>query len=87
MKKLITLLSLVLLVSCQNTSQKHLTYKYKKGDIVYLKLDGTKIMIKGRVLYIEEDPTYEIYYKNGNGSYGSDYIGEFALTDKPQFNN
>lgn len=41
-------------------------------------------MIKGQVLYIEEDPTYEIYYKNDNGSFGSDYIGEFALTDKPQ---
>jgi hypothetical protein len=84
MKKLITLLALVLIVSCQNTSTKHCTYKYKKGDIVYLKLDGTKIMIARRVLVFEEEPTYEIYYKNHNGSYGSDYIEEFALTNKPQ---
>ena len=80
MKKLIILLTLLLLVSCKETP--HCTYKYKKGDIVYLKLDGTKIMIARQVWFIEEEPTYEVFYKNDNGSYGSDYIGEFALTDK-----
>lgn len=82
MRKLITLLALVLLVSCQETP--HCTYKYKKGDIVYLKLDGTKVMITRQMLFIEEEPTYEIYYKNSNGSYGSDAVEEFCLTDKPQ---
>ena len=82
MKKLITLLALLLLVSCQETP--HCTYKYKKGDIVYFKLDGTKIMIARQVWFIEEEPTYEVFYKNSNGSYGSDYIGEFGLTDKLQ---
>lgn len=82
MRKLITLLALVLLVSCQETP--HCTYKYKKGDIVYLRLDGTKVMIARQLLFIEEEPNYEIYYKNSNGSYGSDAVEEFCLTDKPQ---
>jgi hypothetical protein len=84
MKKLITLLALVLLVSCQNTPEKHCTYKYKKGDIVYLRLDGTKVMIVRPMLIIEEEPNYEVYYKSSDGSYGSDVIQEFCLTDKPQ---
>ena len=82
MKKLITLLALVLLVSCKETP--HCTYKYKKGDIVYLKLDGTKVIIARQVWFIEEEPTYEIFYKNSNGNYGSDYLEEFCLTNKPQ---
>jgi hypothetical protein len=51
------------------------------GDIVYLKLDGTKVMIAGKMLLMDE-PTYEIYYKSSDGSYGSDAIQEFCLTDK-----
>ena len=81
MKKLIVLLALLLLVGCKETP--HCTYKYKKGDIVYLKLDGTKVIISRRIWFIEEEPNYEIYYKNSNGSYGSDIIEEFCLTDKP----
>jgi len=84
MRKLITLLALVLLVSCQNTPEKHCTYKYKKGDIVYLKLDGTKVMVVRQLLFLEEEPNYEVYYKSSKGSYGSDVIPEFCLTDKPQ---
>lgn len=80
MRKLITLLALVLLVSCQNPP--HCTYKYKKGDIVYLKLDGTKVMVVRQVLFIEEEPNYEVYYKSSKGSYGSDVIPEFCLIDK-----
>ena len=84
MKKLIILLTLVLLVSCQEIQRKQCTYKYKKGDIVYLKLDGTKVMIARPFLIIEEEPNYEIYYKNSNGSYGSDVVEEFFLTDNPK---
>lgn len=82
MKKLIILLTLLLLVSCQETP--HCTYKYKKGDIVYLKLEGTKIMIARPMLFIEEEPYYEIYYKDSRGCYSSDAVQEFCLTDKPQ---
>jgi hypothetical protein len=82
MRKLITLLVLVLFTSCQNTPQKNPTYKYKKGDIVYLKIDGTKVMVARQVLFEYREPTYEIYYKNTNGGYSSDYIEEFCLTDK-----
>lgn len=84
MRKLITLLALLLLVSCQKSTEKHCIYKYKKGDIVYLKLDGTKVMIARPFLIIKEEPNYEIYYKNSNGSYGSDVVEEFFLTDNPK---
>ncbi len=83
MKKLITLLAIVLFISCDKIPEKRLSYKYKKGDIVYLRLDGDKVMIARPLLFIEEEPTYEIYYKSKDGSYGSDFIKEFCLMDKP----
>lgn len=82
MKKLITVIAIALLASCNQPQQKHCTYKYKKGDIVYLKLDHTKVMIARQVLVLDDQPTYEIYFKSSSGSYGSDYIEEFCLTDK-----
>jgi len=84
MRKLITLLALILFISCDKIPEKRLFYKYKKGDIVYLRLDGTKIMIESPLLFIEEEPTYRVYYKNNDGSYSSDIIQEFCLTNKPQ---
>jgi len=83
MRKLITLLALISLMSCDKIPEKKVSYKYKKGDIVYLKLDGTKVMIVRPMLLMEE-PTYEIYYKSSDGSYDSDAIQEFCLMDKPQ---
>ncbi len=83
MKKLITLLAIVLFISCDKIPEKRINYKYKPGDIVYLKLDGTKVMIERRATGIDTEPYYEVYYKSSNGKYESDYIQEFCLIDKP----
>jgi hypothetical protein len=82
-KELVTLLVLILFISCEKAPEKKVSYKYKKGDIVYLKLDGTKVMI-ARPMLLMDEPTYEIYYKSSNGSYASDAIQEFCLMDKKE---
>lgn len=82
MKKLITLLAIVLFISCDKIPLKKINYKYKSGDIVYLKLDGKKVMIKGRATGIDTVPYYEIYYKSDDGEYTCGYLQEFCLTNK-----
>jgi hypothetical protein len=81
MKQITMLLAIILFISCEKVPEKKVSYKYKKGDIVYLKLDGTKVMIEGKMLLMDE-PTYQIYYKSSDGSYGSCTIQEFCLMDK-----
>lgn len=82
MEKLITLIILVSLVSCNEPKEKSLVYKYKTGDIVYLKLDGTKVMIAKIAYDFDIEPHYKIYYKNSDGDYTSNYVEEFCLTEK-----
>jgi hypothetical protein len=82
MKQLIIVL-LILLTGCNEKIEKPVVYKYKRGDVVYLKLDKTKMMISKPFTLCTDQPKYEIYYKSSNGSYGSDIIEEFCLTDKP----
>lgn len=84
MRNLITLITLLFLVSCNETIEKPLVYKYKTGDIVYLKLDGTKVMIAKIAYDFDIEPYYKVYYKDSDGDYTSNYVEEFCLTDKPK---
>jgi hypothetical protein len=82
MKKLI-LIPIFLLLSCnvkENNHFKH-KFKYKKGDITYLKLDSTKVMIS-RICTTIDEPTYVVYCVDKEGHYQVEYVEEFLLIDK-----
>jgi hypothetical protein len=47
MKKVICLISIIALISCE--PPKPCTWSYKEGDVVYMKLDSTKVIIIDRI--------------------------------------
>jgi hypothetical protein len=80
MKKII-LIVFIILSSCKQEKiiEKHCTYKYKEGDIVYIKLDNKKVIISERLYFLEDKPNYRIFYKNGEGNYETSIIKEIYL--------
>ena len=83
MKKIILIVSIVLL-SCKNEKiiKKHCDYKYKEGDVVYIKLDNKKVIISERIYFLEDKPNYRIFYKNAKGNYETSIIKEIYLKNE-----
>lgn len=79
MKKLFYVLLLSVFFACSNNTKKvELNDPFKSGDIVYMKLDTTKVIIKYNLgLFDEENFAYRISYKEGDK-----IINKFALSSE-----
>ena len=71
MKKFALLITLLFFLSCSNT-EKPVTQEnkpeFKSGEMVYLKLDTTKVLIKLELgLFDQDNYLYRITYKDDTG--------------------
>jgi hypothetical protein len=67
MKKLTLLLLTLAFISCSKPEKVEIKDPFKSGEIVYLKLDTTKVLIKMKLgQFDEENFSYWVTYKNGD---------------------
>ena len=71
MKKIALLITLLFFLSCSNSEKpvkQEIKDPFKSGEMVYLKLDTTKVLIKLKLgQFDEENYLYRISYKNDSG--------------------
>lgn len=64
MKKILFVLTLLIVISCSKPEKTVLKDPFKSGDVAYMKLDSTKVVIKMQLgLADENNFAYVISYK------------------------
>ena len=80
MKKLLFILFVIaFLSSCNDEKKPQSKSPFKVGDMVYLKIDTTRVLIKYELGKFDEDNfLYRISFKNSKG----EIIGKFVLSSE-----
>ena len=81
MKKTLIILTAFSLFGCGNEKPtKHVDHKFNSGDVVYIKVDNNRAVIKSRTIFRDTIPCYYIHYKDSDGDYTEKAIEEFNLS-------
>lgn len=71
----------LIMVSCQDGKKpRSVDFKFKEGDIVYIKVDNNRAVIGSRTIVGDTIPAYYVHYKDEDGDYSEDFIRETDLS-------
>lgn len=78
MEKLLVVAVLLTACSCADSSDKSHQYKYKVGDVVYIKPDSSTAVIVDRATVSGED-RYEIKFYDVENESSTEYLHEYEI--------